>query len=318
LVAVLLFVLCLVTVFQVTPVDAQSQVYIRNDGTVEGTDKITCNGNVYTVTADINGGIIVEKDNITIEGSGHVLQGTGAEHTAGLTLRGRIGVTVSDFRIESFEYGILVVPEYAELGIPSVDATGNKITKNVVTNCTEGIALAETSLNEVTSNTVSNNDDGIVIARSSYNIREYGYNQITGNTITNNKNAIVIKWTTNNEIVGNIIQNNTNAIDGNMGSSSSSNTVHHNAFVNNTINLANPELRIQWDNGKEGNYWSNYNGTDTNGDGVGETPYTIYKVIQDIHPLVNMIPEFPTTAILPLFALATVLAAAFYQKMKTN
>jgi hypothetical protein len=30
-----------------------------------------------------------------------------------------------------------------------------------------------------------------------------------------------------------------------------------------------------WDNGTKGNYWANYNGSDTNGDGVGDEPYTM-------------------------------------------
>ena len=30
-----------------------------------------------------------------------------------------------------------------------------------------------------------------------------------------------------------------------------------------------------WDNGVEGNYWDNYNGTDSNGDGIGDVPHIV-------------------------------------------
>ena len=30
-----------------------------------------------------------------------------------------------------------------------------------------------------------------------------------------------------------------------------------------------------WDNGSLGNYWENYNGTDANGDGIGDSPYIL-------------------------------------------
>lgn len=42
-----------------------------------------------------------------------------------------------------------------------------------------------------------------------------------------------------------------------------------------------------WDNGSVGNYWVGYNGTDANGDGVGDTPYVISAEAQDRFPLMN-------------------------------
>jgi len=42
-----------------------------------------------------------------------------------------------------------------------------------------------------------------------------------------------------------------------------------------------------WSDGKQGNYWSNYDGVDANNDGIGDTPYIIDKKRQDPHPLMT-------------------------------
>ena len=51
-----------------------------------------------------------------------------------------------------------------------------------------------------------------------------------------------------------------------------------------------------WDAGSSigGNYWSDYNGTDANGDGIGDTPYIIDAFHQDNYPLVFLF-EIPSS-----------------------
>jgi hypothetical protein len=55
LVLLLLVFSVLVTFSQIRTVKAENTIYIRADGTVEGTDKIQREGNAYTFTGDIYG-----------------------------------------------------------------------------------------------------------------------------------------------------------------------------------------------------------------------------------------------------------------------
>jgi len=97
---------------------------------------------------------------------------------------------------------------------------------------------------------------------------------------------------------------------------SANNLIFHNNFINNTIQVSSSGSTDFWDNGQQGNYWSDYNGTDSNQDGIGDTPYIIEENNTDRYPLMAqyVIPEFPSFLFLPLFFTATLLASIVYKR----
>jgi parallel beta-helix repeat protein len=174
----------------------------------------------------------------------------------------------------------------------------NNIKNNNIISNRYGIYLeGEINYNNITDNNIIlNRRDGIYIYHSNNNI-------IRGNNISSNKeNGIYFRDSTDyNRIIGNNITSNkeTGIYICYRYYFSDNNTIYHNNFINNTQN-AYDEGNNTWDNGypSGGNYWDDYNGTDSDGDGIGDTPYDISgDNNKDMYPLmypwVNQPPEEP-------------------------
>jgi parallel beta-helix repeat protein len=141
---------------KVHKVEASGTIYIRANGLVEGTDKITSADNItYTFTENINDSIVVQRINITIDGDGYMLNGAGTGIYAGLTVEyvdfpANDNVTIQNVTIIGFGVGI---------GLISTEV--NRIFECTITNNTYGIWGAETMNNTISGNTITNNSYGI-------------------------------------------------------------------------------------------------------------------------------------------------------------
>jgi hypothetical protein len=71
--------------------------------------------------------------------------------------------------------------------------------------------------------------------------------------------------------------------------------LYHNNLIDNVQNAYDNTGTNSWDNGAEGNYWSDYTGKDTNQDCIGDTPYEIPggAGTKDNYPLMKPYPLKP-------------------------
>ena len=168
-------------------------VYIRADGSIDPVGApVQRNGDIYTLTDNITSsgdGIVVQRDNIIIDGAGYTVQGSGSG--TGIYLFGRKNVTVRNTQIQNFNYGIW-------LG----SSSNNTVIGNNIANNGDGVMLYSSSNNSICGNNITaNNHDGISLYSSSNN-------SIVGNNITaNNGDGIWLDCSSNNSIVGNTFTN---------------------------------------------------------------------------------------------------------------
>ncbi len=278
-----------------TPVLAFPAITIKADGTVEPSSaSLERNGNIYKFTQNLNGPLVIEKDNIVVDGAGYSLQGNGTISglyikvtKTGIDLTGRTNVTVKGIQISGYQYGFIIK------GSDYVTLSGNTLSQN-----TQGIFLTGSAFTSILGNLITQNSQGIIVTDGSSN------SKISDNSIlANHGDGVWLNYTNGNIIYRNNISNNTsnylpagilldsglnnlitgNALDGDLFgvhiNGLSEVVVVGNTFTNcersargddasggifymNNFNNIHPNVfdngNNSWDNGTVGNYWSNY------------------------------------------------------------
>jgi len=173
----LLFIGILSFTFDIQQVEASGTITIKADGSIEGTtDIITVDNITYTFTGNINDSIVVERDDITIDGKGYTLQGTGIYGSKGIALNGRSNISIKDMKIKTFGYGVWLNMS-SKSTISGNNITDNGLVKNAVG---AGIYLENSSGNTISGNGITNNRGAAIFLFRSSN------NSVLGNTFSNN------------------------------------------------------------------------------------------------------------------------------------
>ena len=189
-------------------------------------DSIVHNEDTYTLASDIKGTIVITKSNITFNGNGHTIN----QQATNPNSANAFGIHLSNV------YNVTVA-------------------NTTITNTGNGVYAIE------------NPTAGIFVENG-------GSNTILRNDIVNNYAAISFLESNNNLVLENNIVNN-NYPHGLSGQAvmlwgASNNKIYQNNFIDNKFPAGTGSFNSQstgnmWDNGKEGNFWDDYNGTDADG-----------------------------------------------------
>ena len=151
------------------------------------------------------------------------------------------------------------------LGIQLTKCSNNILSDvNITGSLTYGITLLQSNNNTLSHCIIANSlEIGLVVSSSSWNV-------ISNSEFSNNSIGVTISQS--QPLIRSV-----------------NNIIFSNNFIRNRIQPASDASNNSWDNGAMGNYWDDYNGTDSNADGIGDTPVFIPLVSKDAYPRMNPI-----------------------------
>jgi parallel beta-helix repeat protein len=248
------------------PIQPDTSILIGVDGSVNGTDRILREGNVYRFTENVLNNITISKSDIIIDEAGFTLQGKGNAY--GFWIRQESNITIKNLQIENFAYGIWAME------CQNIIITGNTITSNHV-----GIELSclAPSNDSISGNTIKSNYSGIIIASNSSTF-------VAGNRIEANYYGLgIIGTAQNSRIYHNSFINNTYQVSFHP---------YLTSVFRSSLGL------VAWDDGSRRNYWSDYQSVDDNNDGIGDSAYVIKSDYPEVPDCRDRFPLIAASSIL--------------------
>jgi len=190
-------------------------------------------------------------------------------------------VTVRNLTLENNGQGLLIV-DSVDIHVENLTLTDNG----------QGLLIVDSVDIHVENLTLTGNEVGVELVRTNTstvkNVKAYGGYGVTlqysndstivGNTIISDRPlgvgsfGIIMYYSHNSTIVRNDILGNLYGI---TLQNSNGSRIYQNNFINNSEQIWSSGGSNEWDNGREGNFWSDYEGEDSNGDGIGDQPYLV-------------------------------------------
>lgn len=300
--------------FVVQPIRADTKTWIVDDDgpadfhTIQEAITAASPGDIiYVKTGAYNENIDVDKQ--------LSLVGDGAEDTilsAANSDKNAINITANNVSISGFKITGATGWYPSASGVYLNHVNNVSLLHNYVTNNTYGICLDFSNNNTIKNNTVLLNYFGInlehenryntIIENNASSNTVYGIviwadssnNLVANNVVLDNDPGISLGYSDFNVIAYNDLAGNSRGIE--IQQISNNNTIFHNNIVDNNDQVYSISGAANfWDNGAEGNYWSNYTGVDSEPDGIGDTPHIIDANNTDNYPLMGMFSVFEVT-----------------------